>query len=161
MRSDSGEPSKPDRFASTTTGRLPLAALIARAIFFDDSGNSVPGRPLVGTVGRQEAGRGSGRDSMPRTRHRLAAEVGVQDHRRVGVRHPRPALERRVVLVDRRAHQRADVERLLALGVALGGEDVADRGEAAPTPACGDARTSRSTGSVVGARRGNRSPGAT
>ncbi len=42
FRIDSGEPSKPDRFASTTSGRLPLAALIARAAFFDDRGNSVP-----------------------------------------------------------------------------------------------------------------------
>jgi hypothetical protein len=42
LRSDSGEPSKPDKFASTTTGRLPLAALIARAVFLDDCGNSVP-----------------------------------------------------------------------------------------------------------------------
>ncbi len=42
LRIDSGDPSKPDRFASTTSGRLPLAALIARAAFFDDFGNSVP-----------------------------------------------------------------------------------------------------------------------
>ncbi len=42
LRSDSGEPSNPDRFASTTNGRLPLAALIARAVFFDDRGNNVP-----------------------------------------------------------------------------------------------------------------------
>ena len=41
-RIDSGEPSNPDRFASTTTGRRPLALLIARATFFDDFGNSVP-----------------------------------------------------------------------------------------------------------------------
>ncbi len=42
MRSDSGEPSKPERLASTTSGRLPLAALTARAVFFDERGNSVP-----------------------------------------------------------------------------------------------------------------------
>ena len=42
LRIDSGEPSKPDRLASTTRGRLPLAELIARAAFFDDFGNSVP-----------------------------------------------------------------------------------------------------------------------
>ena len=42
FRSDSGEPSKPDRLASTTIGREPLAALIARAVFFDELGNSVP-----------------------------------------------------------------------------------------------------------------------
>ena len=42
LRIESGDPSKPERFASTTSGRLPLAALIARAAFFDDRGNSVP-----------------------------------------------------------------------------------------------------------------------
>ena len=41
-RIDSGEPSKPDRLASTTSGRLPLAALIARATLREDCGNSVP-----------------------------------------------------------------------------------------------------------------------
>ena len=41
-RIESGEPSNPDRLASTTSGRLPLAALMARAAFFDDFGNSVP-----------------------------------------------------------------------------------------------------------------------
>src|SRR5665811_1142923 len=35
-------PSKPDRLAGTTSGRLPLAALMARATFFDDLGNKVP-----------------------------------------------------------------------------------------------------------------------
>ena len=42
FRIDSGDPSKPDKVASTTSGRLPLAALIARAAFFDERGNSVP-----------------------------------------------------------------------------------------------------------------------
>src|SRR5918998_1970560 len=42
LRSDSGEPSKPDRLASTTRGRLPLAALIARAVLYDERGNRVP-----------------------------------------------------------------------------------------------------------------------
>ena len=41
-RIDSGEPSKPARLASTTRGRRPEAALIARAIFFDACGNRVP-----------------------------------------------------------------------------------------------------------------------
>ena len=36
LRIESGDPSKPDRFASTTRGRFPLAALIARAAFLDD-----------------------------------------------------------------------------------------------------------------------------
>ena len=42
LRIDSGEPSNPDRLASTTSGRLPLAALIARAAFLDERGKSVP-----------------------------------------------------------------------------------------------------------------------
>lgn len=42
LRIDSGDPSKPDRFASTTSGRLPEAALIARATFLLDFGNRVP-----------------------------------------------------------------------------------------------------------------------
>src|SRR5919107_4269759 len=62
LRSDSGDPSNPDRLASTTSGRFPLAALIARAAFFDDLGNSVPAvhdvGPSIGTRPR----RGSGRD---------------------------------------------------------------------------------------------------
>src|SRR5437763_11507866 len=41
-RIDSGEPSKPDRLASTTSGRLPLAAFTARASLRDDWGNRVP-----------------------------------------------------------------------------------------------------------------------
>ncbi len=41
-RIDSGEPSKPARLASTTTGRRPEAALMARAILRDDCGKSVP-----------------------------------------------------------------------------------------------------------------------
>src|SRR3712207_7113397 len=64
-RSDSGDPSKPDRFASTTSGRFPLAALIARAIFFDDRGNSVPAVNTVGPSIGVGPRRGSGRDSTP------------------------------------------------------------------------------------------------
>ena len=41
MRIDSGDPSKPERLASTTSGRLPLVALIARAIFLEPCGKSV------------------------------------------------------------------------------------------------------------------------
>ena len=35
-RRDSSDPSKPEKLASTTTGLLPLAALMARATFLDD-----------------------------------------------------------------------------------------------------------------------------
>src|SRR5699024_1912429 len=63
LRIDSGEPSKPDRFASTTSGRLPDAALIARATFFDERGNRVPAVNVSGpSVGGKPA-RGTGLDS--------------------------------------------------------------------------------------------------
>ena len=65
LRSDSGEPSNPDRFASTTSGRLPLAALIARAVFFDDRGNNVPEVNWSGPSAGRNPRRGMFRDSMP------------------------------------------------------------------------------------------------
>src|SRR5450756_2649832 len=65
MRSDSGEPSNPDRFASTTRGRLPLAALMARAVFLDDLGNRVPAVHWSGPSAGSQPRRGIGRDSMP------------------------------------------------------------------------------------------------
>src|SRR5665647_3418173 len=45
-RIESGDPSKPDRLARTTTGRLPLAALMARA------GTGQVGRPVLGLTVR-------------------------------------------------------------------------------------------------------------
>jgi hypothetical protein len=65
LRSDSGEPSKPDRFASTTTGRLPDAALIARATFFEDCGKSVPPFQDSGPSAGWKPSRGTLRLSMP------------------------------------------------------------------------------------------------
>src|SRR5918997_6935720 len=67
LRSDSGEPSKPDRLASTTSGRLPLQALIARAVFFDERGNSVPAVHWSGPSAGKAPRLGIGRDSTPRT----------------------------------------------------------------------------------------------
>ena len=64
-RIDSGEPSKPERFASTTTGRLLLAALIARATFFEDAGNRVPEVQAVGPSAGMKPSRASGWDSNP------------------------------------------------------------------------------------------------
>src|ERR1043165_7784168 len=65
LRIDSGEPSKPDRFASTTSGRLPDAELIARAIFFDDIGNSVPAVYVSGPSVGGKPCRGTDFDSTP------------------------------------------------------------------------------------------------
>src|ERR687893_383590 len=67
LRSDSGEPSKPERLARTTSGRLPLAALMARAVFFDERGNSVPAVHWSGPSAGWLPRRGIGRDSTPRT----------------------------------------------------------------------------------------------
>jgi hypothetical protein len=67
FRSDSGDPSKPDRLASTTSGRLPLAALIARAAFLDECGKRVPDVHWSGPSAGKLPRRGIGRDSMPRT----------------------------------------------------------------------------------------------
>ena len=64
-RIESGDPSKPERLARTTTGRLPLAALIARAVFFDERGNSVPAVQVSGPSVGGNPGRGCGRDSIP------------------------------------------------------------------------------------------------
>src|ERR1700746_739989 len=64
-RSDSGDPSNPDRLARITSGRFPLAALIARAVFFDDSGNRVPAVHCDGPSTRQNPCRLSGLDSKP------------------------------------------------------------------------------------------------
>src|SRR5436190_7770929 len=64
-RIDSGEPSKPDRFASTTSGRLPLAALTARAVLREDCGNSVPELHEEGPSAGTNPRRISVRDSKP------------------------------------------------------------------------------------------------
>ena len=48
-----------------TTGRSPLAALIARATFFDDNGNSVPADHWAGPSAGVAPWRGRGRDSIP------------------------------------------------------------------------------------------------
>ena len=65
FRSDSGLPSNPLRFASTTTGRLPLAAFKARATLRELWGKSVPPvhelGPSIGTGPRL----GIGCDSIP------------------------------------------------------------------------------------------------
>ena len=76
-RSDSGDPSKPARFASTTIGRRPAAALSARAIFLAARGNSVPAvhcsGPSAGIVPRPAAAAG--------TRSRSATPASLRDAR--------------------------------------------------------------------------------
>src|SRR5271157_2215193 len=65
LRNDSGEPSKPDKLAKITTGRLLLAALMARATFFEDSGKSVPAVHWSGPSAGTNPSRGAGWDSIP------------------------------------------------------------------------------------------------
>src|ERR1044072_8501967 len=65
LRIDSGDPSNPERVARTPTGRLPDAALIARAVFFDDCGNSVPAVYVSGPSVGGNPRRDTARDSMP------------------------------------------------------------------------------------------------
>ena len=85
--------------------------------------------PLVRTVGRHEP--------EPRERPGLeadqadgdASQVGVPDGRDLRLAHVRPALERRVVLVDHGTHHTADLERLAAARVVLAAEDLADHVE--------------------------------
>ena len=68
-----------------------------------------------------------------------AAQVGVPYDGDLGLLHSGPALERRVIAIDDGAHDRADVERLLAPAVAGFGEHVTD------------AEQVRARGSVLGA----------
>ena len=64
-RIDSGDPSKPDRFATSTTGQIPLAARMARAALREEFGNSVPLIHTAGPSGGPGRRRGIGWDSMP------------------------------------------------------------------------------------------------
>ena len=78
--------------------------------------------------------------------------------------HAGPALQWRVVLVDGRHHHLADVEGFLAPRVGLVRQDLADQREsvfATVVPAVRIDLHVAINGSVVAARRGKRSPGAT
>jgi hypothetical protein len=161
LRSDSGEPSNPDRFASTTSGRLPLQALTARAVFFDERGNSVPAVHWSGPSAGKLPRRGIGRDSMPST---------------VTGRPPRCASSTTVVSASAMPAQRSSTGWSWSLtarmtvrmsnGFLRSGFAVAEK--MSPTVvksldgwSCGNSRTSRSRGSSVSAGRAQRSPGAT
>ena len=85
------------------------------------------GRPLRRPVGRRRAVARQRPRLDADHRHGVAAEAGVVHDGRLGLGHLRPPLERLAVAVDDGADQRADVERLLAVGVGAGREDVADR----------------------------------
>src|SRR5437764_10287882 len=65
----------------------------------------------------------------PEHRDRPSPEVRLPRHGHLGLAHPAPTLERRMVAVDHGPHHRADVERLLATGVGLLGEDLTYRAQ--------------------------------
>src|SRR5918994_12765 len=79
VRIDSGEPSKPDRLASTTTGRLPLAVLIARAVFFDDRGHHRTDVERLLAIGVGERGEdvADGRETRARRVVREGGDVAI------------------------------------------------------------------------------------
>jgi hypothetical protein len=161
LRSDSGDPSKPDRLAITTSGRLPLAALIARAVFFDERGNSVPAVQTSGPSAGKLPRRGSGRDSMPTT---------------VTGWPPRCASTTTEVSASAMPAHRSStawswsaIARMtVRMSNAFFRSGLAVAEKMSPTVVnslagcwCGNSRTSRSRGSLVSAGRGQRSPGAT
>ena len=137
---DSGEPSKPERLARITTGRLLLAALMARAAFFEDRGKSVPAVQWSGPSAGTKPNRGTGFDSMPIMQTGIAAEMGVPNYRRFRPNAYPPSLQRFMVLVGNREHNLANIERPLASGVGLVGEDFADVREAFSVVAREDSR---------------------
>ena len=77
---DSGEPSKPERFASTTTGRLLLAELMARASFLGRKRKQCAGSPVVGAVGGDESETRHGLRFDADQAYRIAAEMGIPHH---------------------------------------------------------------------------------
>ena len=161
-RIDSGEPSKPARLASTTSGRRPRRRVDRARDLLRRLREQRARGPLVGAVGRHRAEARQRARLDAEHRHRPAAEVGVPHDRDLRLAHRGPALERRVVGVGHRAHHRADVERLLAAGVGLLGEDLADRAQVGVRRLVRRASGRRGRpGRRVSARRGKRSPGAT
>ena len=160
-RIDSGEPSKPARLASTTSGRRPPLELIARATFLEDFGNSVPEVHCAGPSAGVGPKRSIGCDSMPMT------VVGQP---------PRWASQTTAASASRIRSQRSSgrwsesttarmTERMskacLRPGLVSSEKISPTVASSEPASVCGAERTSRSIASAVSARRGKRSPGAT
>ena len=161
-RIDSGEPSKPERLASTTTGRLPLAVLMARATFFDDWGNRVPEVHTVGPSPGTSPSRATGLDSRP-TRHTGIPPMWVSHTTAVSAccqRSHRSSGRWSASLTARMTERMS--KGFLRSAFRSAEKTSPTVAKSLPsTGAWGDRQTSRSTGSVVVARRGNRSPGTT
>ena len=147
--------------ASTTSGRRPDAALIARAIFFEASGNSVPALQLAGPSAETGPKRGSGRDSMPIIATgqppRVASHTTAASASRIAAQRSSGSWS---------ASATARITERMSNGFLRPGfvswekiSPTVARSESGA--ACGEAPTSRSSGSAVCARRGKRSPGTT
>ena len=161
MRNDSGEPSKPERLASTTSGREPLVALMARAIFFDDIGNSVPEVHEPGPSAGTGPWRTRGRDSMPTM---VTGQPPRWASHTTAVSASRMAAHRSIVRWSWSTTDAITVRMskgFLRSGLLATENTSPTVAKSEPSIRCGKSRTSRSVGSVVAARRGNRSPGAT
>lgn len=113
------------------SGRLALAALMARASLRADCGNSVPELHEARPVGGDEPAARDRVRLQAEKAHGEAADVRVPYHGGVGAAPVCPALQRRGVGVGDRTQHGADVEWLLALGIALLREHIADSREVA------------------------------
>ncbi len=140
---------------------MPLAALIARAAFFDDRGNSVPAVKVSGPSVGGKPRRGTGRDSMPsrhtgqppsRASSTTAVSASAIPAQRSSVTRSWSASARITVLMSN-AFLRSGLLSLEKISPtvrkSLSGE------------VCGYVVTSRSSGSDVSTRRGPDSPGTT
>ena len=160
-RSDSGEPSNPDRLARITSGRFPLAALIARAVFFDERGNSVPAVHWDGPSTGGNPCLGSDRDSKPITSTgwppRCASSTTADSASAISVQRSRVGWS---ASTTPRSSERMS-KGFFRSGLLAGSKISPSVLNSVPGPACGDVEMSRSAGSAVGAGRGKRSPGAT
>ncbi len=162
LRIDSGEPSNPDRLAMTTSGRLPLVALIARAVLREACGKRVPevhaGGPSAGT----NPLRGSDRDDKPSMQTGMPPTVTSQT---MEFSPSCQCIQRssgwQSVSETERMTERMSNGCLRSGLVAKSNTSATVVKRVPGTCSWTDSRTSRSRGSLVSWRRGKRSPGTT
>src|SRR5438093_1012479 len=162
LRSDSGEPSKPERLARMTTGRLPLAASRARATFLDERGNSVPAFHAAGPSSGRLPSRGTFWLSIPirqiGTPPRCASHTiadSAPAHERHRSRWP-PSWSMSARMTARMANGRFRPGLVASSKIS---PTVANPWSC--SGGYGYCRMSRLTGSIVRCRRGPASPGTT